>query len=63
MTMAQGLAIVIFLFMFLFIIAETLERHVVTLIAGLLTLVLVFGIGMYSMDAVISTLNFKEICV
>ena len=61
MTMAQGLAIVIFLFMFLFIIAETLERHVVTLIAGLLTLVLVFGIGMYSMDAVISTLNFKEI--
>lgn len=61
MTMAQGLAIVIFLFMFLFIIAETLERHVVTLIAGLLTLVLVFGIGMHSMDAVISTLNFKEI--
>lgn len=61
MMLAQGLAIVIFVFMFLFIVAETLERHVVTLIAGLLTLVLVFGIGMHSMDAIVSTINVGQI--
>lgn len=59
--MAQILATIIFLVMFLLIITEKLERHVVTLLSGLLTLVLVFGIGMHSMDAVINTLNFKEI--
>lgn len=59
--MAQIIATVIFLVMFLLIISEKLERHVVTLLSGLLTLVLVFGVCMHSMSAVINTLNFKEI--
>ncbi len=59
--MAQILAVVIFVLMFLLIIMEVFERHVITMVAGLLTLILVFGIGMHSMDAVIGTLNFGEI--
>ena len=59
--MAQIIATVIFLDMFLLIISEKLERHIVTLLSGLLTLVLVFGVCMHSMSAVINTLNFKEI--
>ena len=59
--MAQILAIVIFVLMFLLIITEVFERHVITMGAGLLTLILVFGLGMHSMEAVIHTLNFKEI--
>lgn len=59
--MAQIIATVIFLVMFLLIISEKLERHIVTLLSGLLTLVLVFGVCMHSMSAVINTLNFKEI--
>ena len=47
--------------MILLIISEKLERHIVTLLSGLLTLVLVFGVCMHSMSAVINTLNFKEI--
>lgn len=59
--MVQIMAVIIFLAMFLLIITEKLERHVVTLLCGLLTLVLVFGIGMHSMSAIVNTLNFKEI--
>ena len=59
--MAQILATAIFLVMFLLIITEKLERHVITLLSGLLTLILVFGIGMQSMEAIINTLNFGEI--
>lgn len=59
--MAQMIAVVIFVVMFLLIISEKLERHIVTLLSGLLTLVLVFGVGMHSMTAIIDTLNFKEI--
>ena len=59
--MAQIIATVIFLVMFLLIISEKLERHIVTLLSGLLILVLVFGVCMHSMSAVINTLNFKEI--
>ena len=59
--MAQIIATVIFLVMFLLIISEKLERHIVTLLSGLLTLVLVFGVCLHIMSAVINTLNFKEI--
>lgn len=59
--MAQILAVVIFLVMFLLIVTEKLERHVVTIMCGLLTLVLVFGIVMHSPEAIWSTLNFREI--
>lgn len=59
--MVQILAVAIFLIMFILIITEKLERHIVTLLCGLLTLVLVFGIGMHSMSAVVDTLNYKVI--
>lgn len=57
---AQILAVLIFLVMFVFIITEKFERHVITLSCGLLTLVLVFGICMQSMDAVAETLNVRS---
>ena len=58
---AQIFAVIIFLAMFVLIVTEVLERHVITLGCGLLTLLLVFGVGMRSMDAVIETLNVKSI--
>ena len=54
---AQMLAVVIFVAMFVLIVLEVWERHVITLGCGLLTLVLVFGLGMHSMGAVWETLN------
>ncbi|MBO5293158.1 MAG: anion permease [Lachnospiraceae bacterium] len=59
--MAQVLAAVIFVAMFLLIVSDKIERHIVTLVCGLLTLVLVFGVAMQSMPAVIETLNVKSI--
>ena len=58
---AQILAVVIFLAMFILIITEVFERHIVTLGCALLSLVLVFGLGVHSMDAVIRTLNVQTI--
>ncbi len=54
---AQVLAAVIFLVMFILIITEKWERHVITLVSGVMTLLLVFGLSMHSLDAVINTLN------
>ncbi len=59
--LAQVLAVVIFLAMFVLIVTEIWERHVVTLVSGLLTLLLVFGLGMHSMDAIIETINVHSI--
>ena len=47
--------------MFVLIILEVWDRHLITLGCGLLTLVLVFGLGMRSMSAVWETLNVKSI--
>ena len=58
---AQILALLIFLTMFVLIILEIWDRHLVTLGCGLLTLILVFGFGMHSMNAVWETLNVKSI--
>ena len=58
---AQILAVVIFLAMFILIITEVWERHIITLGCALLTLILVFGIGMHSMGAVVETLNVQSI--
>ncbi|MDD2971373.1 MAG: SLC13 family permease [Lachnospiraceae bacterium] len=55
------LALSIFLLMFILIITEVWERHIVTLGCGLLTLVLVFGIGMHSFDAISETLNLQSL--
>ena len=59
--LAQVVAIIIFIVMFLFIVTEIVERHVVSLVCALLTVLFVFGLGMHSMTAVIETLNVKSI--
>ncbi|MFR3284798.1 MAG: hypothetical protein ACLTR6_11045 [Clostridium fessum] len=45
---AQILAVIIFIVMFGLIIWDHIERHIVSLGCGLLTLVLVFGVCMHS---------------
>lgn len=59
--MAQVLAVIIFLAMFALIVSEKIERHIVTLLCGLLMLVLVFGIVMHSPGAIWDTLNLRTI--
>lgn len=61
MTIAQILAIAIFVIMFVLIVMDKIERQYVTLGCGLLTLVLVFGIAMHSMSAIVETLNLRSI--
>lgn len=58
--LAQVLAIIIFLAMFLLIILEIWERQWITLACGLLTLLLVFRLGMHSMGAIMRTLNLQS---
>ena len=57
---AQIIAVMIFLVMFVLIISDKIERHVVALGCGLLTLVLVLGICMGSAEAVAETLNLRS---
>lgn len=59
--LAQVLAVVIFIAMFGLIVAEIVERHIITLASGLLTLIFVLGFGMHSMEAIMTTLNVKSI--
>ncbi|MEA4932927.1 MAG: SLC13 family permease [Lawsonibacter sp.] len=54
---AQITAVVIFLAMFALIIMEKIERHLITLGCGLLTLIFVFGICMRSKEAVLEALS------
>lgn len=61
MTVAQVLAVLIFVSMFVLIVMDHFERQNITLVCGILTLVLVFGIGMHSMDAILETLNVRGI--
>lgn len=61
MTTAQVIAVVIFAAMFLVIIADKVERHIVTLVCGGLMLVLVFGLCMRSASAIWQTLNLGSI--
>lgn len=60
MTVAQVLALVIFVVMFILIVMDHFERQNITLGCGILTLLLVFGISMRSIDAIIETLNLKS---
>lgn len=57
---AQILSVTIFLGMFILIISEKVERHVITLISAALTLIIVFGLCLHSMDAVWNTLNLQS---
>lgn len=59
--LAQVLAVTIFLAMFILIITEIWERHIITLASALLTMILVFGVGMRSLKAAIATLNIGGI--
>lgn len=61
MTIAQVLAVMIFVSMFILIVMDHFERQNITLVCGILTLVLVFGVGMHSMSAIIETLNVQGI--
>ena len=58
---AQIFAVVIFITMFVFIVTEIVERHIVSLISTLLTMIFVLGIGMQSMEAIWETLNISSI--
>lgn len=58
---AQILAVVIFVAMFALIVSEKIERHIVTLGCGALTIVLVFGVCMRNINAIIETLNVHSI--
>ncbi len=57
MTVAQIIAVIIFVLMFALIVMEKIERHYTALGCGLLMLVVVFGICMHSFSAIWETLN------
>lgn len=61
MTLAQILAVIIFIFMFILIVIDKIERQYVTLVCGILTLIFVFGVSMHSSNAFMETLNVKSI--
>ncbi len=55
--LAQIFAAIIFVAMFIIIVTEVLERHIVSCVCAVLTIVLVFGVGMHSMPAIWETLS------
>ncbi len=61
MAVAQIIAVAIFIVMFALIISEKFKRQYVTLTCGLLTLVLVFGVCMKSVNAIFEVLNIRSI--
>lgn len=61
MVVAQILSVIIFVAMFVMIVTDKIERHYVTLGCGILTIVAVFGIAMRSLNAVVETLNIRNI--
>ena len=60
---AQILAVIIFIVMFGLIIWDHIERHIVSLGCGLLTVVLVFGVCMHSEAAAAETLSLHSFMV
>ncbi len=60
---AQVLAVIIFIVMFALIVADKIERHIVSLGCGLVMLVLVFGICMRSEAAAAETLSLQSFFV
>ena len=56
MAAASIFAVIIFVAMFLLIVLDKIERHIVTLGCGALTLIVVFGICMRSGKAILGTL-------
>ena len=60
MVIPQLVAAAIFILMFILLITEPFERHVITLMCGLLTLVLVFGICAKDIQAIWETLSLDS---
>jgi Na+/H+ antiporter NhaD/arsenite permease-like protein len=58
---SQVLSVLIFVAMFVLIITEKFERHIVTLLSGLVTLIVVFGLCMHSINAAVDTINLGSI--
>lgn len=61
MTIAQILAVTIFVIMFVLMVMDKIEKQYITLVAGALTLILVFGVAMRSPSAIWETLNVRNI--
>ena len=61
MTAAQVLAVSIFVIMFVMMVLDKIEKQYITLVAGALTLIFVFGVAMRSTEALMATLNVKSI--
>ncbi len=61
MLAAQIVAVIIFVIMFVMIVLDKVERQWVTLLCGLATIIVVFGILMHSGSAIWETLNFRTI--
>lgn len=57
----QIAAVLIFLSMFILMVSERVERHIVTLTCGALTLVVVFGLCMRSPSAILEALSLHSI--
>ncbi len=60
MAAASIFAVIIFVAMFLMIVLDKIERHIVTLGCGALTLIVVFGICMRSGKAILGTLALGD---
>ena len=58
--LAQILAVSIFVIMFALIISEKFQRHYITLAGAAATLIIVFGLGLHSMDAVWTALSLDS---
>ncbi len=61
MLAAQILAVAIFVVMFLMIVWDRFERQYITLVCGLAMIVVVFAIVMHSGNAILDSLNVREI--
>lgn len=59
--LAQIVAIIIFITMFVLIVMDRFEKHHITLVCGVITLTMVFGVIMNDGDAIIQTLNLHNI--
>ena len=61
MLLAQIVVIAIFLVMFVLMVTEHFEKHHITLVCGIMTLIIVFGIIKQDGDAIINILNLHSI--
>lgn len=58
--LAQVFAVAIFVGMFILIVTEIFERHIISSVCAMLTIIFVFGVGMGSVPAIMETLNLQS---